>query len=96
MDMEQNPAELDDWLGDLNPQSKIVIPSAYATHTLREATVGNTFQFERLGMYSLLFNDSNCSTYCWLFQVQCNSPERCLGSFFRTIKCLLAIKHPSS
>lgn len=47
----QNPAELDDWLADLNPQSKVVIPDAYAVPSLRGAVVGDTFQFERLGMF---------------------------------------------
>lgn len=45
----QNPAELEDWLGDLNPQSKVVIPSAYAVSSLKNAAVGDSFQFERLG-----------------------------------------------
>lgn len=47
----QNPAELDDWLGDLNPNSKIVISDAYAVSALREAVLGDRFQFERLGMF---------------------------------------------
>ena len=49
----QNPAELDDWLADLNPHSKVVIPSAYAVPELRNAVVGDTFQFERLGKFFL-------------------------------------------
>lgn len=47
--LNQNPAELDDWLADLNPQSKVVIPGAYATSLLQNAAVGDKFQFERLG-----------------------------------------------
>ena len=49
--MHQNPAELDDWLGDLNPQSKVVVPSAYAVPSLKNAAVGDRFQFERLGRH---------------------------------------------
>lgn len=48
---DQNPAELDDWLGDLNPQSKVVIKDAYAVPSLKDAAVGDSFQFERLGMF---------------------------------------------
>lgn len=45
----QNPA--DDWLGDLNPLSKVVMPRAYAVPTLHTAAVGDNFQFERLGKF---------------------------------------------
>ncbi|KAL6007508.1 Glutamine--tRNA ligase, cytoplasmic [Asimina triloba] len=47
--LSENPAELDDWLGDLNPSSKEVIPDAYAVPTLASAVLGDKFQFERLG-----------------------------------------------
>ena len=47
--LNQNPAELDDWLADLNPQSKELISGAYATSLLQNAAVGDKFQFERLG-----------------------------------------------
>ncbi|OMP08113.1 Glutamyl/glutaminyl-tRNA synthetase, class Ib [Corchorus olitorius] len=49
----ENPAELDNWLADLNPDSKVVIPGAYAVPALRNAAVGNTFQFERLGYFTV-------------------------------------------
>ncbi|KAK4605936.1 hypothetical protein RGQ29_000287 [Quercus rubra] len=49
--LSENPAELDDWLADLNPQSKVVIPGAYATYLLQNAAVGDKFQFERLGYF---------------------------------------------
>ncbi|XP_041012084.1 glutamine--tRNA ligase isoform X9 [Juglans microcarpa x Juglans regia] len=55
--LSENPAELDDWLADLNPQSKVVISSAYAVHLLKNAVVGDRFQFERLG-YFVLDRDS--------------------------------------
>lgn len=45
----QNPAELEDWLGDLNPHSKEVIKDAYAVPSLATAVLGDKFQFERLG-----------------------------------------------
>jgi len=51
--LSENPAELDDWLGDLNPQSKVVVPSAYAVSSLRNSAVGDTFQFERLGYFTV-------------------------------------------
>lgn len=51
--LSENPSELEDWLGDLNPQSKVVMPCAYAVPTLRNATVGDSFQFERLGYFTV-------------------------------------------
>lgn len=46
----QNPAELEDnWLSDLNPNSKEIIPEAYAVPSLASAALGDRFQFERLG-----------------------------------------------
>lgn len=47
----QNPAELDNWLTDLNPKSKEVISNAYAVPSLSCAVIGNAYQFERLGMH---------------------------------------------
>ncbi|KAH7571142.1 hypothetical protein JRO89_XS05G0258800 [Xanthoceras sorbifolium] len=49
----ENPAELEDWLADLNPKSKEVIPNAYAEPSLRDAAVGDRFQFERLGYFTV-------------------------------------------
>ncbi|RXH79300.1 hypothetical protein DVH24_040447 [Malus domestica] len=34
VDPLKNPAELEDWLADLNPESKVVIPNAYAVPSL--------------------------------------------------------------
>ncbi|XP_015895647.1 glutamine--tRNA ligase [Ziziphus jujuba] len=51
--LSENPAELDDWLADLNPQSKVVIPNAYAVPSLRNAAFSDRFQFERLGYFAL-------------------------------------------
>lgn len=52
----QNPAELDDWLGDLNPHSKVVITDAFAVSSLESAAIGDIFQFERLGTYLIPVN----------------------------------------
>ncbi|KAK8987564.1 hypothetical protein V6N11_027310 [Hibiscus sabdariffa] len=49
----ENPAELDNWLADVNPNSKVVIPTAYAAPALTNAAVGDTFQFERLGYFTV-------------------------------------------
>lgn len=49
----ENPAELDDWLGDLNPHSKVVVKGAYAVPSLKNAAVGDGFQFERLGYFAV-------------------------------------------
>ncbi|XP_075481524.1 glutamine--tRNA ligase, cytoplasmic [Primulina tabacum] len=49
----ENPAELEKWLGDLNPQSKVVISDAYAVPTLKDAAIGDRFQFERLGYFAV-------------------------------------------
>ncbi|KAL5763521.1 hypothetical protein ACOSP7_019785 [Xanthoceras sorbifolium] len=49
----ENPAELEDWLADLNPKSKEVIPNAYAEPSLRDAAVWDRFQFERLGYFTV-------------------------------------------
>ncbi|RZS02826.1 hypothetical protein BHM03_00032912, partial [Ensete ventricosum] len=52
----QDPAKLEDWLSDLNPHSKEVIPEAYAVPSLANAVLGDKFQFERLGnLFFLLF-----------------------------------------
>ncbi|KAA8529137.1 hypothetical protein F0562_034064 [Nyssa sinensis] len=51
--LSENPAELDEWLCDLNPQSKIVVLGAYSVPLVKKAAVGDTFQFERLGMFQI-------------------------------------------
>ncbi|PRW56443.1 glutamine--tRNA ligase [Chlorella sorokiniana] len=47
----QNPAALDDWLGDLNPESLVAVKGAYATPELAQAKPGERFQLERLGYF---------------------------------------------
>ncbi|KAF3606325.1 hypothetical protein DY000_02046556, partial [Brassica cretica] len=50
----ENPAELnDDWLTDINPHSKVVLSDAYAVSILKDAAVGDRFQFERLGYFAV-------------------------------------------
>ncbi|KAG5385409.1 hypothetical protein IGI04_036879 [Brassica rapa subsp. trilocularis] len=50
----ENPAELnDDWLTDINPNSKVVVSDAYAVSILKDAAVGDKFQFERLGYFAV-------------------------------------------
>ncbi|XP_072983839.1 glutamine--tRNA ligase [Typha latifolia] len=51
--LSENPAELEDWLSDLNPNSKEVIPEAYAVPSLGSAVLGDKFQFERLGYFAV-------------------------------------------
>ncbi|CAO2181181.1 unnamed protein product [Urochloa humidicola] len=51
--MSENPAELEDWLGDLNPHSKEVVKDAYAVPSLASAVLGDKFQFERLGYFAV-------------------------------------------
>ncbi|XP_031100320.1 glutamine--tRNA ligase-like isoform X2 [Ipomoea triloba] len=53
VDPLKNPAEIDNWLGDINPHSKVVMPNAYAVPLLQNAAVGDKFQFERLGYFSV-------------------------------------------
>ncbi|KAJ3692027.1 hypothetical protein LUZ60_012377 [Juncus effusus] len=51
--LSENPAELDDWLGDLNPNSKEIINECYAVPSLAKAVLGDKFQFERLGYFAV-------------------------------------------
>ncbi|KAL5722108.1 glutamine--tRNA ligase [Ranunculus cassubicifolius] len=47
----ENPGELNEWLADLNPNSKEVVHEAVAVSSLSSAVVGDKFQFERLGYF---------------------------------------------
>ncbi|KAK8970420.1 hypothetical protein KSP40_PGU009045 [Platanthera guangdongensis] len=51
--LSENPAELEDWLSDLNPNSKEVISEAYAVSSLANAVIGDRFQFERIGYFAV-------------------------------------------
>ncbi|XP_012833334.1 PREDICTED: glutamine--tRNA ligase [Erythranthe guttata] len=57
--ISENPSELGkDYLGDLNPHSKVVVKDAYASSCLKNAATGDAFQFERLG-YFVVDKDSS-------------------------------------
>ena len=62
----QNPSELDNWLADLNPNSKTVIREAFCVPILKDAKLGDRFQFERLGkeftkwLFLLAYMITNC------------------------------------
>nr|CAD1843094.1 unnamed protein product [Ananas comosus var. bracteatus] len=51
--LSENPAELEDWLSDPNPNSKEVIHEAYAVLSLASAVLGDKYQFERLGYFAV-------------------------------------------
>ncbi|KAI3987645.1 hypothetical protein MKX01_016797 [Papaver californicum] len=51
--LSENPDELEEFLTDLNPESKEVISEAFAVSSLRDAAVGDKFQFERLGYFAV-------------------------------------------
>jgi len=50
--LSENPGALEDWLGDLNPDSRRVISSARLEASLLASSPGETFQFERLGYFT--------------------------------------------
>ena len=62
----QNPSELENWLADLNPNSKTVIHEAFCVPILKDAKLGDRFQFERLGkeftkwLFLLAYRITNC------------------------------------
>jgi len=49
--MHEDPSEVEDWLGDMNPTSLVVKPAAFADISLRGARPEERFQFERLGYF---------------------------------------------
>ncbi|KAJ0247535.1 Glutamine--tRNA ligase [Hirschfeldia incana] len=50
----EDPAGLKDkWLTDINPNSKVVVSDAYAGSILKDAVLGDRFQFERLGYFAV-------------------------------------------
>ncbi|KAG6484539.1 hypothetical protein ZIOFF_053058 [Zingiber officinale] len=57
--LSEDPAKLEDWLADLNPHSKELIPEAYAVPSLANAVLGDKFQFERLGYFAVDLNSSS-------------------------------------
>ncbi|KAI5071093.1 hypothetical protein GOP47_0013344 [Adiantum capillus-veneris] len=51
--LSENPGEVEDWLTDLNPSSKTTVAAAFAVPVLRHSSLGDQFQFERLGYFCL-------------------------------------------
>lgn len=49
--LSPNPNEAEDWLADLNPNSREVVSGALAVGALRDAPAGSKFQFERIGYF---------------------------------------------
>ncbi|EOA34714.1 hypothetical protein CARUB_v10022284mg [Capsella rubella] len=49
----QNPSELENWLDDINTNSRKVVSNAFAVPTLKEAVLGDKFQFERKGYFAV-------------------------------------------
>ncbi|KAL1223314.1 Glutamine--tRNA ligase, cytoplasmic [Cardamine amara subsp. amara] len=49
----ENPAELENWLDDINTNSRVVVSNAFAVPTLKEAVLGDRFQFERKGYFAV-------------------------------------------
>lgn len=47
----KSPAELENWLEDLNPESEVVVKGGFLSTRLEKAQVGERFQFERLGYF---------------------------------------------
>jgi len=47
----ENPAELDDWLSHINPNSLVVVPNAIVEPGLKGALPWERFQFERVGYF---------------------------------------------
>ncbi|XP_019100953.1 PREDICTED: glutamine--tRNA ligase, cytoplasmic-like, partial [Camelina sativa] len=49
----ENPAELENWLDDINTNSIKVVSNAFAVPALKEAVLGDIFQFERKGYFAV-------------------------------------------
>jgi glutaminyl-tRNA synthetase len=47
----EQPAKIKEWVNDLNPNSLTVLSSCLADPVLRNAKVGDSFQFERIGFF---------------------------------------------
>ncbi|GKB52522.1 glutamine--tRNA ligase-like protein [Tanacetum coccineum] len=87
-----NPGELDNWLDDLNPESKVVIPCAYGVPSLEFAEAGDKFLFERLGYFvvdkdstpeKLIFNRTVALRDTFRFQGE-SAAGKCQEVLYRT------------
>jgi glutaminyl-tRNA synthetase len=51
--LSENPNEKENWLEDLNPNSLVIVHNAFVDVSVCNATVGDRFQFERVGYFCL-------------------------------------------
>lgn len=49
----EDPSSMEDWLGDVNPESMTVVRHCYGSPALAAAKPGDRFQFERLGYFAV-------------------------------------------
>jgi len=49
----EDPAQVSDWVADLNPESLVVKSSALVDPSVKDAAVGTQFQFERVGYFAV-------------------------------------------
>jgi len=62
--LSEDPASLDNWLADMNPNSLTVIPKCYLDPSVIGARVGSHMQFERVG-YFCVDPDSTKEKLVW-------------------------------
>jgi glutaminyl-tRNA synthetase len=60
----KEPGNLENWLGDLNPDSLKVIHRVYVDESIKDAPVGTSVQFERVG-YFVVDSDSTPEKNVW-------------------------------
>ena len=70
----QDPMEVDNWLGDLNPDSLSVVSSAMADPSIVSAPAGTLFQFERVA-YFVVDPDSDNSSRQYVLNRTVNLKE---------------------
>jgi len=51
--MSDQPAALDDWVPDLNPNSLAVLPKCLIDPSVKVASIGTQYQFERVGYFAV-------------------------------------------
>jgi len=49
----EEPAAIDDWVADLNPNSLVIVPKIYVDPSVKGAKTGTQFQFERVGYFAV-------------------------------------------
>jgi len=60
----EQPAALDNWVADLNPNSLVIFPKCYMDPYIKGTKVGDQFQFERVG-YFVVDPDSSNDKIVW-------------------------------